>query len=184
MLMDTIANTTTKFPPLQFHAIGGTLNALGGGVDVHVEQKHFGGHDRVDRNLPDRAYGLHVQTAGMPLIHHVRQQESIAHDGLSCVERRADHLFDKLRSSRHVQQHFGATMDRQIVAIEQQTPDRFAQRCAAGIATSHDVVAQSAQPIAELRYLRGFANTVDPVEAEEHRLRIIDRARGIRRGRD
>ncbi len=68
----------------------------------------------------------------------------------------------------HVEQHFGHAADVQILSLEQQFANGFAQRGAAGIAAGDDVVPLRAEPVAEFFDLRAFADAVDAIEAEEH----------------
>ena len=104
----------------------------------------------------------------MRLIDDIRQQVAVADDGFPCGQGGPNHFFDKLHTGCHVQQHFRAAMDGRVVMVEQNLPQFFAQRRAAGIAAGHDLAALLRNRAGQQSNLRRFADAIHAVEGKKH----------------
>ena len=111
--------------------------------DCQIGRKSVGGYPAY---LPKR---FRVEPPGAALVDDIGQQEAVADHRFADGQGRADDLFDQLRTSSHVEEHFATTVDAQIVAHEQQFADRLAQSGAAGVATGERIYTKTAKPPAK-----------------------------------
>ena len=117
---------------------------------------------------PDTPDGLDIQSAGMTLIDDVGEQEAIGNDDFTGVKRGADHFFDQLGPSGHVEEHFAAPIDSQVGSVQQDLAEFISQRRAPRIAAEDDVASLRPEPLDEQRNLRRFARSIHSVKRHKH----------------
>ena len=122
----TTPQSLAEFIALPLHPIQRSLNSVVGRSRRHIEQKcQIWQHAPRDIIADFPQFG-HIQISSMTLVHHVREQVSIAHDRLSRNHCGLNHLLDQLGARRHVKQHLGHRADRQATVFQQNLPDRIA----------------------------------------------------------
>ena len=115
--------------------------------------------------LPERR---HVQAAGVALVDDIGQQVAVADDGLARGQRGPDQLLDQLGPGGHVEEHFAAAIDVQVVALEEHLADGLAQGGAARVAAGDHLVALLSEPLAKQCDLGRFSGAVAAVDGEKH----------------
>ena len=88
----TVAQPAAKFLALRFHAIGRAADAIGRGLRIDVQQKRQIRLDASGGDFADSPQFVDIQSAGVSLVDHIRQQKSVGNDRLSRGERRAESL--------------------------------------------------------------------------------------------
>jgi hypothetical protein len=136
-------------------------------LQVDVEHEHEVGHDAAGRHRAHPADDLGIEAAGMTLVDDVRQQIAVRDHPVTAVERRSDDLGHELRPRRHVEEHLRRRGDVQVVAVEQDGPDRVAGRRRAGVAAGDYLPAVGPQPGHERCHLRRLPGAIHAVEGDE-----------------
>ena len=143
------ANPGVELQPLHFHAIGIAVDPRGGHFGGQVQHDGQPGQQAAGGDAADLPQGLDVEPAAIALVNHVGQQVAIGNDDFSRLQRRPNQFGNQLRPGRHVEEHFASPPDGQVVPVEQQIPNRFAQGRAARVATGNHLVPLLAKPLAK-----------------------------------
>ena len=153
---------------LEFHAIEGAIQACGSDVGGEIENDRQIGHQArhgYASHLPERG---DVQAAGMALIDDVGQQIAVGDDSFSLGERGADDFLDQLGPGGHVEEHFAAAIDGEVVSIEEEATNSLSEGRTAGIAADDDVESPIAEPLDEEGPLGRFSAAINTIKGEEH----------------
>lgn len=162
------SRTAQEIKSLRFHAIERPADASGGRFGGHVEHEGPIRFDSAHGHSPDAPHRLDVQSARVPLVDDVGEQEPIGHDDLAGVECGANHLFDQLGSSGHIEKHFAATVDTQIRSMQQDLAEFVPERRASRVAAEDHVASLRPEPFDEQLNLRRFTGAIDTVKRHEH----------------
>ena len=134
---------------------------------IDVDEDRDVGPEAATGDAVEIAHDFGVESAPAALIDQGGIGEAVAEHGAAGFERGPDHFVDILGAAGKVEQELGARPDVGAGGVEQNLPDLFPDRRAAGFHGLYHVVAPLPHPLREVAELCGFAAAVDAFKSDE-----------------
>lgn len=128
-----VANPLVKRPALLLHAILAAADSGEAGCGIYIKDHDEVGLDPVGRDAPDLKNLLGFKAPRRSLVGEGRGNEPIGEHHAPRLKGWADPLTDKLSAAGHIEEHFGANRHFRMLRIQENQPNRLANRRTTGL---------------------------------------------------